>query len=197
MGLPLITKSEYKAYVGINSTNTDDLIDSLIPKVSSLVKTLCKRTFIDYVDSPKVEYSEGGSNTIDLKEAPIILVSSVEYSRDYGSTYTQLTEYTDYAISKTNDNIVCIGSPGLSSEKSIFPEATNGYRVTYIAGFLQVPEDLKLALFDLVTYYIKNDSSVHSNKAPGSNTVQIEYVINTGLPAHIRRVLDQYTMNYN
>ena len=150
MGLPLITKSEYKAYVGINSTNTDDLIDSLIPKVSSLVKTLCKRTFIDYVDSPKVEYSEGGSNTIDLKEAPII-----------------------------------------------FPEATNGYRVTYIAGFLQVPEDLKLALFDLVTYYIKNDSSVHSNKAPGSNTVQIEYVINTGLPAHIRRVLDQYTMNYN
>lgn len=50
---------------------------------------------------------------------------------------------------------------------------------------------------DLVTYYVKNDMSVHSPKAPGTNTVQIEYVLSTTLPAHIRRVLDQYTGNFN
>jgi hypothetical protein len=59
-----------------------------------------------------------------------------------------------------------------------------------------MPEDLKLAVLDLVTYYVKNDMAVHSPKSPGTNTVQIEYITKNTLPAHIARVLDQYTANY-
>jgi hypothetical protein len=73
----------------------------------------------------------------------------------------------------------------------------NGYKVTYTAGFETIPEELKLAVMDLITYYIKNDAAIHSSKAPGTNTVQIEYVTTTNLPAHIKRVLDQYAANYN
>ncbi len=71
------------------------------------------------------------------------------------------------------------------------------YKLTYTAGFEVLPEDLKLAIFDLTTYYMKNDMAVHSNKAPGTNTVQIEYVTTTNLPSHIKRVLDQYAANYS
>ena len=189
MGLPLITKAEYKAYAGISSTTSDTLIDLLIPKVSELVKTVCRRTFVDYVNDSKVEYHEGGAPFIVPEESPILSLSSLEYSSDYGNTYTSLIEYTDYALSIAQGVIKCMGKG--------FPVATNGYRITYTAGYETLPEDLKLAVLDLITYYIKNDSAIHSNKAPGTNTVQIEYVTTTSLPAHIKRVLDLYTANYN
>ena len=35
----LITKTDYKAYMGISSTNQDTVIDLLIPKISAFVKT--------------------------------------------------------------------------------------------------------------------------------------------------------------
>lgn len=189
MGLSLITKAEYKTYAGIKSTTQDALIDSLITKVSELVKNLCRRTFVDYVDDAKIEYSDGGSNTILLLESPVRTISSVAYSADYGQTYTNLVEFTDYVYVKSTEAITALNTSG-------FTYIPNGYKVTYTAGYEVLPEDLKLAIMDLVSYYIKNDSAVHSNKAPGTNTVQIEYVTNTQLPAHIKRVLDLYTANY-
>lgn len=189
MGLPLVTKEEYKAYANISSTNSDDAINSLIPKVSDLVKNVCRRTFVDYVNDPKVEYHEGGTSYLVLGEGPVIQISEVEVSTDFGSTYVTLTEFEDYALSKRDGNIVSVAK--------LFPYYINGYKVTYTAGYENVPEDLKVAVLDLITYYLKNDSAIHSNKAPGTNTVQIEYVVTTNLPAHIKRVLDLYAMNYN
>ncbi len=188
MGLSLVTRSEYKAYAGISSTNDDAKLDLLIPKVSALVKSVCRRTFIDYVNDSKVEYFEGGTSTYTPLESPILSVVSVEHSTDYGNTYTTLIEYTDYAISKVDDSVKCIGTG--------FPQLVNGYRLTYTAGYEVLPEDLKIAVLDLIAYYMKNDMAVHSNKAQGTNTVQIEYVTTTSLPAHIRRVLDLYTQSY-
>lgn len=190
MGLPLITKADYKAYMGINSTTHDNAIDILIPKISELIKNICRRSFVDYVATPKVEYHEGGALILVPEEYPVISVTSVEYSSTNGSTYTPLVEYTDYALSKATNSIKALYPSG-------FPSAVNGYRLTYTAGYSVLPEDLKLAVLDLLTYYLKNDSAIHSNKAPGTNTVQIEYVTTTNLPAHIKRVLDLHAANYN
>lgn len=186
MGNNLVTKSEYKAYAGLTSPTQDAQIDSIIPKVSELVKSICNRTFVDYVDDAKVEYYDGGTNYHVLKEYPVIAITSVEYSADYGNTYTTLTEYTDFAVRKTDDTLIPIGA-------TEFPYAINGYRITYTGGYTELPSDLKLAVLDLVTYYLRNDMAVHSNKAQGTNTVQIEYVTTTNLPAHIKRVFDLYT----
>lgn len=208
MGLPLVTRAEYKAYQGISSTTSDTAIDTLITKVSELVKSICRRSFVDYVDEAKVEYSEGGSNTIELSETPVLSVSSVEYSSNYGAEYTTLTEYVNYAFSKTQNNIrpILVVSPPPevigyipygSRSNPIFPEAINGYRITYTAGYETLPEDLKLAVLDLIAYYIKNDSAVHTHKLAQPNTMQVEYITSTNLPAHIKRILDLYTASYN
>lgn len=189
MGLPLITKTEYKAYAVITSTNQDAAIDSLIPKVSDLVKGICRRTFVDYLDEAKIDYFDGGDYFIP-SEYPVVSVSSVAYSTDYGQNYIDLVEYTDWVLLKSEEKFIPISD-------TTFRTLPNGYKVTYTAGYETLPEDLKLAVFDLVTYYLKNDSAVHSNKAPGTNTVQIEYVTTTSLPAHIKRVLDLYAANYN
>jgi len=189
MGLDLITKAEYKAYAGISSTTRDTEIDALIPRVSALVKNYCRRTFIDYATTEIVEHFNGGQLYFTLKEYPLIELISFESSTDYGQNYTGLVEYTDFALDRSTSNIHSMLPSG-------FPSYINGYRATYLAGFTSVPEDLKLAVIDLVTYYLRNDAAIHSNKAPGTNTVQIEYISTTSLPANIRRVLDLYVSDY-
>ena len=208
MGLPLVTRAEYKAYQGISSTTSDTTIDSLIVKVSELVKSVCRRSFVDYIDEAKVEYSEGGSDTIELSETPVLSISSVEYSADYGANYAPLEEYVNFVLSKTQNNLrpILVASPPPellgyvpygSRSNPIFPEAINGYRITYTAGYETLPEDLKLAVLDLIAYYIKNDSAVHTHKLAQPNTMQVEYITSTNLPAHIKRILDLYTASYN
>lgn len=190
MAANLVTLVEYKAYLGISSNTNDTITNSLIPAVSELVKTLCRRTFVDYVTDSKVEVLRGGPVLI-LTESPLLEVTSVEYSSDYGNTYISLTEYTDYATDVVTEQIIPINSI------NTFPICTNGYRVSYTAGYPTLPPDLKLAVFDLITYYLRNDAAVHSTKAVGANKVQIEYITNTHMPAHIKRVLDLYTASYN
>ncbi|MFI3221386.1 MAG: hypothetical protein QX189_20055 [Methylococcales bacterium] len=189
MGLPLVTKAEYKAYMGISSTNEDAKIDSLIPKVSALVKSLCNNSFNDYVNDAAVEVFEGGTSYYVPLEGPVLSIMSVEISTDNGNTYTELVEFTDFAYSKATGLLRSIGRD--------FPILINGFKLTYTAGYEVIPADLKVAVLDLISYYMKNESAIHSNRAPGGNTVQIEYVLNTKLPAHISRILDLYSNTYN
>ena len=87
----LITRNEYKDYMGISTNNKDKEIDLLIPMVSQLVKTYCRRTFIDHIFDPKVEIFEGGFGDLILSETPVIDIVDFSYSTDYGQSYTSLT----------------------------------------------------------------------------------------------------------
>lgn len=185
MGLPLVNITEYKAYAGKNNPNEDTQIASLITIISQFVKTYCRRTFIDYVDDAKVETFSGKVQPFLLTEFPLVAISSVGFSSDYGVTYTDLTEGTDWYLDNETTAINSTSSTGFT----IYP---NGYKVTYTAGYTELPQDLKLGIFDLITYYLSNDQSVHSPKAPGTNSVQVEYITTSNLPAHIRRVLELY-----
>jgi hypothetical protein len=187
MAYELITRSEYKSYAGIASTNSDEEIDSLLPKVSELVKTYCRRRFNEWLDEVKTEVFSGNTSTLILQEEPVIQVLSVETSADYGQTWTALTQYTDWVLD---------GNEIVNIVQGEWTKLVRGYRVNYYCGYETVPQDLKLAVMDLVTYYRQNDASVHSTKAPGTNSVQIEYISTTSLPAHIKRILDFYVMDY-
>ena len=190
MATDLLTLAEYKAHVGINSTTQDTAISAIIPKVSALVKTICRRTFVDYNTTSKIEVVNGGTGaSLFPKEYPIIIFTSLEYSIDYGDTYTALVRNTDYIVNLEDNTIDAVNGN--------FPKVINGYRFTYTGGYATLPVDLKLAVCDLVTYYIKNDMSVHSPKAPGTNSVQIEYITTTALPAHIKRILDLYIGSFD
>jgi hypothetical protein len=190
MGIDLITLQEYKSFAGITSTTQDTTIKAIIPKVSDLVKSLCRRTFVDYVNDSKTEVFKGGY-ALNLSEYPVLTVDSVEYSADFGANYISLTEYTDWALDVEEECIVPTASLG------VFPKGVNAYRVTYTAGYTTLPTDLKLAIFDLVSYYLKNDAAVHNSRSPSGNTVQIQYIMSTALPSNIQRVLDLYKANYS
>ncbi len=139
----LITRAEYKNYLGITSNNKDTEIDLLIPKVSQLVKTYCRRNFTDYYDEAKIEYFDGGFDRLILKETPVTNVLQVSQSTNYGKTYaTTLVEFTDWI--QDGDSIRMVASPGY------FALHPRGYKVSYFAGYEFVPDDLKLAVLDLL-----------------------------------------------
>ena len=185
----LITKAEYKAYAGISSTNHDAEIDALIPKISQLVKNYCRSGIVDYYSDQKTETYNGGYDCLLLKEAPLVQILSVEYSNDFGKTWTELTEFTDWYFDPERNAVV-------STAPSGFPKTPMGFKVSYFAGYESVPVDLKLAVMDLVKYYSRNDGAVHSNRAPTGTGIQIEYITHTQFPAHIKRVLDLYVVDY-
>lgn len=187
MGCNLVTLSEYKAYAEIKSTNSDVLINILIPRISQFIKNYCRRTFLDYTYDSKVEVFNGGDEYIMLEENPIINISSVEWSSDFGQTYTPLTEFTQWVLD---------GELIRPITTDIFQEQLLGYRVTYTGGFDPLPEDLKQATMDLITYYRKNDGNVNSTKFTNTTNMQIEYISDAALPAYIRRILDFYISDY-
>lgn len=184
----LITKADFKTYMGINSVNQDAIIDFLIPLVSTFVKTYCRRSFIDWNTSSKTEYFNGGIPFYVVQEQPIIAVQSLSYSTDYGQNYTALVHYTDYVVD--NNLILPVGLKE-------FSYVLKGYKLVYTAGYATVPSDLKLAVYDLMSYYMKNDATANAVKRTNTTTMQIEYITDTGLPSNIKRVLDLFILDYN
>ena len=185
----LITKLEFKKYLGLTTTTKDVEIDFLIPLVSKLVKTYCRRTFVDYYFDLKTEYSDGGGLIeLILEETPINQVVEVARSTDYGQNWTALVEYTDWI--STGYGIRAL------NELRGFYQLVKGYRIIYTGGYELVPDDLKLAVMDLIEYYMKNNSAVHVNRDIAPNTTQIQYVQSSQFPSHIKRVLDQYVADY-
>jgi hypothetical protein len=65
--------------------------------------------------------------------------------------------------------------------------------VTYTAGYTNdtFPEDLKLALMDLVTYYEETESKPTKSMLGGTLDNPLPYLANS-FPPHIRRILDLY-----
>jgi hypothetical protein len=93
-------------------------------------------------------------------------------------------------LDQENQQIIPISYPD-------FKHLVNGYRISYTAGYEVIPDDLKLAVLDLVTYYMKNQGAVHSVTAVTTGNAQVQYLTQTNLPTHIKRVLDLYVLNYN
>ena len=177
---PLITVDEYKEYAGINSIDFDDKIESIILRVSALVKSYCGRNFIDGFDKASnsfvnlIEYTNT-SGYYYPQEFPVQEIISVEYSSDMGNSYSSIT---NFYYDRSKDAVF------IDDDK----ESINAFKITYKGGFQKTPEDLKLACLDLVEYYYKGEYT--PRKSTNNNTV--EYITTSDLPSHIKRVLDLY-----
>lgn len=187
--LDLITLAEYKIYAKIQSSEQDDRLNLLIPSVSTLVKTYCGRTFVDYATTTKTEYNSEGGRYIYLDEQPILTVTSV-MSRSYAAgAYVTLTPDVDYVIDKQFDYLYNI------SDEEGFPTGPNATKIIYTGGYEDPPEDLKLGVMDLVQFYVKNESVMR--KSLNSNQVSVEYTrtLPQDFPPHIKRVLELYRIH--
>jgi len=89
----LVDVSDYKTYAGINSSTRDSAINTLKSQVSTLIKTYCGRSFLDYYSTEKTEYFDivHGESSIFPTELPIKEVVQL-YERNSSKTDKQTVE---------------------------------------------------------------------------------------------------------
>jgi len=189
----LITLQEYKTAEGISQPKEDARLNVLIPSVSQLVKTYCGNSFVDFFSTNKTEtFSiEWSTHLVQLTESPVNTIVSVQEATSYGGALTTLTVGArEYALNKATDCIYRTTSGGYKP----WPIGIETVKIVYTAGYSAVPADLKLAVLDLVTYYLKDEHKARQSIAGASiqNQSSSTQRDNVSFPDHIKRVLDLY-----
>ncbi len=190
----LTTLNDYKAAEGINSPKDDARLNFLIPSVSELVKTYCANSFVDYYSSNKIDTLniDWDTHIIQLTESPVTTIVSVEERNSYGDAYVTLTTGNyEYFLDSATDSIMRTTS---GSTYRNWRRGPGAVRVTYKAGYSTLPSDLRLAVFDLITYYLKDEHKERRSIAGASiqNQSSSSQRNNVAFPDHIKRVLDLY-----
>ena len=190
----LITLADYKDAEGIQSPKDDLRINSLIPSISQLVKTYCGNSIVDFYSSNKIEDFDIYWETfaVQLTESPIVDVVSVQERGSYDEAYTTLTTGAhEYYLDTRTDSIIRTNNSG---GRINWKHGVGAVRVTYKAGYASTPEDLKLAVSDLITYYLKDEHKERRTLGAASiqNTASTSQRNNVAFPDHIKRVLDLY-----
>ena len=196
----LVTLQQYKDFAGLQGVKTDARINTIIPQVTQIVKTYCGTSLIDYYSSAKTEYfdiTDKLTTRVMLDEGPIVAVTSVQERDSQSDSYvTLITENSDssgkyeYIIDTITDSIIRTTSTGTKS----FPRGHRAVKVVYTAGYSATPNDLKLAVYDLVKYYMKDQTIKRRQIAGAMLESQSTSGIagNIGFPDHIKRILDLY-----
>ncbi len=189
----LITLQDYKDAEGLSTPKEDLRINALIPSVSQLIKTYCANSFVDYYSSNKTEEFNinWGTHIVQLTESPINAIVSVQERQSYSDSYTTLTTGAyEYALDTKTDSVLRTNSGSYQN----WPTGVGAVKVVYTAGYSAVPADLKLAVIDLITYYLKDEHKQRRTMAGASiqNDGSSSQKDNVAFPDHIKRVLDLY-----
>ena len=126
---------------------------------------------------------------LQLTESPLVSITSVEERENPGATYTTLTA-SQYYLDYETDSVIRIEG----TTKRNWQRGPGAVKVTYRAGYATTPEDLKLAVMDLITYYLKDEHKERRSIAGASiqNQSSTSQRNNVAFPDHIKRVLDMY-----
>ena len=104
--------------------------------------------------------------------------------------YTTLTVNSDYYVDTTFDAVRRV--TGNNSKN--FKKGFGSVEIAYRSGYSAVPSDLKLAIFDLITYYLRDEHKSRRTIQGATLESQASSSVrnNTDFPDHIKRVLDLY-----
>jgi len=189
----LITLASYKEAEGLSTPKEDLRITALLPSVSQLVKTYCGNSFVDFYSSNKTETFniDWGTYIVQLTESPVNTIVSVQERQSYSASYVTLTTGAyEYALDTKTDSILRTNSGSYQN----WAQGVDAVKVVYTAGYSAVPDDLKLAVIDLITYYLKDEHKERRTIAGASiqNSSSSSQRDNVAFPDHIKRVLDLY-----
>ncbi len=187
----LVTLAEYKEAEGISSPKEDLRLSSIVPAVSQLVKTYCGNSLIDHYSTNKVETFSIDWDTylVQLTESPVNAIVSVQKRDSVTESYSTVPT-TDYYLDTATDSVLYV----TGSTYKNWPRGAGAVKVTYTAGYASTPKDLKLAVFDLITYYLKDEHKERRTLGGASiqNQGSTSLRDSVAFPDHIKRVLDLY-----
>lgn len=187
----LITLEDYKLFKGKAKTDDDDKINMIIPAVSSLIKAYVGHGIIDNWDTPLVEeYTLPYDSTLlYLNGYPVREIVSVEEL--IGGYMGGLDSTIHYPVVF---NTGFSFDPGKGVLSRIGGNWARRIKVTYKTGYATVPEQIKLAAIELVSYYL-NEEWKPTRSMQATTMVGPEPTVN-GMPTHIAKLLDNYKVIY-
>jgi uncharacterized phiE125 gp8 family phage protein len=139
----LTTLAGAKGYLKIplDDTDQDGVIEFLINAVSSQIEAYCKRKLKEQVYTDE-EFDGNDFNTLLLPAYPVTAVSSVKID-------DEVVVSSEYKVRKSRGALVRL--------KSCWPCGILNLKVSYTAGFAEIPPDLELACKHTVMFYYKTD----------------------------------------
>ena len=191
-GEDLISLADYKTLADITSSTSDTKLGELIDSISQLVKTYCGVSFLDYYTSAKTEFftKPYGTYILELTESPVVQIQTVQERTSPTADYSTLTENTDYVLDSSTDCLYRMSGVSYKNWES----TPNAVKIVYTAGYSELPQDLRLAVVDLITYYHKNEQKQRQTIACATiqNSSTTSMRDSPAFPDHIKRVLDLY-----
>nr|BDD45341.1 hypothetical protein 17 [Elusimicrobiota bacterium] len=184
----LITQEELETFLQ-ETISDSDYKNTLINFASDLIEKYTGRhlKLKTYTDE---EYDGNGSLELYLNQFPIVSVTDVKYWNSINNVeiyaYTERVEFLVYGVE------------GYIFMRSGWVKGNKNYRVTYTAGYENIPYDIKKACADLCSlmHYHKDKTGIKSEKI-GAYSITLDKdgkanVMGVAVPAEILGVLNMY-----
>lgn len=144
-----IDLASLKIYLGVIGSSDDTLLTNIANSVETFVENYTGRVFTSTTYTNE-EYEGTDSFELKLKNYPIISLSYLGENENYleNENDWDTIDAEDYWIDEYS------GDRGIIRANFKFAKYPHHYRVTYVAGYATIPEDLKMAIYDICgTYY--------------------------------------------
>jgi uncharacterized phiE125 gp8 family phage protein len=148
-----------REWIGIKTEADDGLLTRLITAASGFIASFLSRSILT---ASYTEYRDGpGGNTLSTLNYPITAVSSVEVN---GVAIALASGTVNYGYQFNDRQIVLRGYK--------FTRGFRNVKVSYTAGYADVPVDIEQACLELVAYkYRSRDWVGQASKIVGAETV--------------------------
>lgn len=166
----LTTLAAVKAYLKIESTHDDTMLEDLINACSTAIENYCGRKFKEQPFDE--EYDGTGKNYLLLEQFPVKSINSL-------SIDGIVLDPSEYKVKKNNGVLI--------RNNSVWPIGDINISVSYIAGLSSIPSPLELACKHYVMSFYKADV------ASFSTTFQDGFVFRPeALPAQVKALVAPY-----
>lgn len=190
----LVTLENVKEFIGLASTDTskDTFLRHLITRASRFIKTYAGREFVSATFSEEV-HSGNDRQKLYLDHYPIISVTEVkedDVALDADEYEVLANEGALFREAGWYGGTLAMASV-LSTEPDPYAETRN-LKVTYTAGWADVPDDIEQACLQMVALWYTGAGTygIEHETTPGGYSVT--YSKATGVPEDIKQVLDLY-----
>lgn len=158
----LVTLEDAKDYLNIVSSADDVAIERLVHAASTFCEKSTGRVFKTRTVTDQV-YSGTGGPLLRLKDYPVTSVSAVSFLTSVAPDVWTAQSTTTYPVTITGPNEDTLLYRNLSWEKG----AAN-VRVTYVAGYATVPDQIKEAALQAVAFLWKKKDTIRAGVASQS-----------------------------
>lgn len=166
----IVSVGDLKNYMGIDTPIYDEKLTMIVNAMTDYIESRCGRRF---KSTAYIEYVNGDdSDALQMKQYPITAIASVEENSNTDNTGNWATlSSTEYF------NIGTDLDAGIIRKTCKTFKGTANYRVTYTAGYITLPSDLKYACYMLASEaFNRSRSAGVKSESLGDHSITFESI---------------------